>query len=152
VKIAKRRCERGFTLLEVLVTLSVLAITSALILSLISGSLAGIRKVQSRTRTIQHAETVMELSLLDESIKEPTTLHGDFADGTRWSLVVGEFELPETDPVSLQQAPVQMQMPLKIFSYTVEIMGPESASPDLRLQTLKLINTAQPAGPARLRR
>ncbi|MBP1602064.1 MAG: hypothetical protein H6Q06_2215, partial [Acidobacteria bacterium] len=54
--------EGGFTLLEVLVTLAILAVGVTLTLSLISGALANIRKVQIRARTIQHAETVMELT------------------------------------------------------------------------------------------
>ena len=70
--------ESGFTLLEVLITLAILAVGVTLTLSLISGALANIRKVQVRARTIQHAETVMELTLLDDSISRPTTLNGDF--------------------------------------------------------------------------
>ena len=70
------RQAHGFTLLEVLVALTVLAIGSALTLSLISGSLGNIRKVQLRTRSIEHAREVMETALLDRSIQQPTSLHG----------------------------------------------------------------------------
>ncbi len=134
-----RRSQAGFTLLEVLVTLAVMAVGVTLVLSLISGSLRNIRRVQMRTRTIQHAETVMELSLLDDSIKRPTTLRGDFEDGTRWSVEINQLEMP----VKPNPNPQQMELPVKLFSYTVEIMGPESRTPDLRLYTLKLVNTAE---------
>jgi prepilin-type N-terminal cleavage/methylation domain-containing protein len=139
--------ESGFTLLEVLVTLTVLAVGIALTLSVISGSLANVRKVQLRTRTIQHAETVMELSLLDESIKQPTTLRGDFEDGTRWMVVVSEVAMPMPEQPVLQQRP---EWPMKLFAYNVEVYGPDSPTPDLRLRTLKVVNTSDIKTPMRL--
>ncbi len=129
--------ESGFTLLEVLVALTVLAVGTALTLSVVSGSLGNIRKVQLRTRVIQHAETVMELTLLDESIQGPSTLSGDFEDGTRWSVTVNDFEMPPTVPVS---SIVQMpRRPLKLLHYYVEVFAPGSAAADFHLQTLKLV-------------
>jgi prepilin-type N-terminal cleavage/methylation domain-containing protein len=128
--------DAGFTLLEVLVGLTVLAVGVSLTLSLISGSLGNIRKVQMRAKLVEHAETVMELSLLDESVQGPTTLTGDFEDGTRWAVAVDDYVMPETQPVlDAQQAP----LPLKLLSYSVEVFGPGSGSPDYRLHTLKLV-------------
>jgi prepilin-type N-terminal cleavage/methylation domain-containing protein len=143
----KMRQNAGFTLLEVLVALSVLAIGATIALSLISGALGNIRKVQLRTRTIQHAETVMELSLLDDNIRQPTTLRGDFEDGTRWSLVVDAVSMPR--PPALPQG-IEMQQ--KLLSYTVEVYAPESQAPDLRLQTVKVLSTQDsrvPTAPVR---
>jgi prepilin-type N-terminal cleavage/methylation domain-containing protein len=137
----------GFTLLEVLVTLAILALGAALALSLISGSLGNIRKVQLRTRSIQHAETVMELTLLDDSITRPTTLSGDFEDGTRWAVRVDEVIVP---PPPGQNPNQQIEMPVKMFSYAVEVFAPESTAPDYRIQTLKLVNTQQLAQPVRV--
>lgn len=125
----------GFTLLEVLVAMAILGIGAALTMSLISGSMGNIRKVQMRTKIIQHAETVMELSLLDDKIKGPTTLTGDFEDGTRWAMVVENFEIPSTRPLTTQQVP----MPVKMLSYSVAVYGPNSRSPDFQLHTLKTI-------------
>ncbi len=141
MKAAGFRHNAGFTLLEVLVALSILAIGAALTLSAISGALGNIRRVQLRTRTIQHAETVMELSLLDDAIRQPTVKRGDFEDGTRWSLEVSAVDTPR--PPSLPQG---MELPQKLLFYTVEVFAPESQTPDLRLQTLKVISTAEPLG------
>jgi len=132
-----RAAERGFTLLEVLVGLSVMALGAALTLSLISSALGNIRKVQVRTRTIQHAETVMELTLLDASIRQPTTLQGDFEDGTRWRLLVDEWDPPRPLQAQLQQPP---RLPVKMLTFSVEVYSPGSSAADFRLQTLKLIN------------
>lgn len=133
--------ESGFTLLEVLIALAILAVGVTLTLSLISGALANIRKVQVRARTIQHAETVMELTLLDESISRPTTLNGDFTDGTRWIVRVSEYELPKIQ--QMLQPQQQVAMPVRLFAYSLEIMSPGASGPDLRLETLKLVETQQ---------
>jgi prepilin-type N-terminal cleavage/methylation domain-containing protein len=145
---AGRLEESGFTLLEVLMTLAILAVGITLTLSLISGTLANIRKVQLRTRTIQHAETVMELALLDDSIRRPTAFGGDFEDGTRWTVQVGEFQMPDTRPPN----PQQRELPVKLFAFTVEVIGPDSRMPDFRLQTLKIINIQEPGRPVQLPR
>jgi general secretion pathway protein I len=142
VRIAEKRIHfnlnesGGFTLLEVLVALAVFAIATAVTLSLMSGSLGNIRKVQKRTRAIEHAETVMESTLLDSTIQQPTSLSGNFEDGSRWVVRVEdylEFEKPQTAGVTT--------MPVKLLSYSVEVAGPESSAPDCRLQTLKLVKT-----------
>ena len=136
----------GFTLLEVLVTLTVLAVGAAIALSLISGSLGNIRKVQVRTRTIEYAETVMETALLDEKIVEPTSLAGDSEDGTHWSVRVEDYDLPL--PAQWQSRDLPQNMPVKLLHYTVDVYGLNSQTPDFSLQTLKLVpaTTAGQAG------
>jgi prepilin-type N-terminal cleavage/methylation domain-containing protein len=130
--------EGGFTLLEVLVALTVLAVGAALTLSLISGSLGNIRKVQLKTRTVEHAEAVMELALLNDADNEPRTFTGDFPeDGTRWTVRIENYEMPT--PEDLQPRSSPQNMPVKLLSYTVEIFGPDSTTSDYRLQTLKLV-------------
>jgi prepilin-type N-terminal cleavage/methylation domain-containing protein len=141
--------DEGFTLLEVLVALAILAMGASLTLSLVSGSLRNIRKVQLRNRAIQHAETVLELSLLDEKIKHATVLRGDFEDGTRWSVQIQEY-MPPADQkgfMTPEQIQAMERMSIKLFAYTVEVVGPESSVPDFRVQTLKLVNTQDPLQP-----
>ena len=131
----------GFTLLEVMVSLTVLAIGAALALSLISGSLSNIRKVQLRTRTVEHAEAVMELTLLDDSIRKPIAFTGDFEDGTRWSVRVEDYTMPTADPLQqkLQPGAAAQNMQVKLLSYTVEMFSPDSRGPDYQLQTIKMV-------------
>lgn len=138
----------GFTLLEVLVTLTVLAVGTALTLSLISGALGNIRRVRIGTRAIEHAQTVMELALLDDSIKGATTLTGDFEDGTRWAVVISEAEIPlgATVLTGVQAT----QLPFKVLSYVADITEPNSATPSFQLQTMKLINVSQQALPGQV--
>ncbi len=145
MKSGRRVSESGFTLLEVLVALAILAVGVALTLSLISGALGNIRKVQLRTRTIQHAEAVMELALLDDRIQKPTSFSGDFEDGTRWSVQVAEYQPPDAQAAQLPN-PQQPMPPVKMLSYTVEVMAPDSSSADFSLQTLKVVSAQQDLG------
>ncbi len=149
--------EAGFTLLEVLIAITVLAIGVALTLSLVSGALGNIRRVRAHTVAMEHAQNVMELTLLDDSIRGATTLHGDFEDGSRWTLVVTEVEMPlppgapqfllANQPGSNMGA-VSPMAPPKVLSYAVQVMEPNSQTPDAQLQTLKLVNpNPVPGGP-----
>lgn len=146
----KQRGDRGFTLLEVLVALAVLGIGTALALSVVSSSLGNIRKVQLKTRTIQHAETVMETTLLDDSVNGPTVLRGDFEDGTLWSVVVTDVPAPEpAAPAPAANIALQQQVvPVKMLAYSVEVLEPGSSTPDVRIQTIKVVaNPALPGPP-----
>jgi len=90
----------------------------------------------------------MELTLLDDSIQRSTVLQGDFEDGTRWSVEVRELEEPSPLPSS-QKPP---ELPVKLFSYTVAVVSPESRLPDFRLQTVKVVNVVEPLKPQGLPR
>jgi len=137
---------RGFTLLEVLVALTVLGVGAAITMSLISGSLGNIRKVQMRTHVIEHAEAVMELTLLDESIRQSATLNGDFEDGTRWTVYVEEYTPPENLDLTEEQL---RGMPVKLLQYTVEMFAPDTRAASYRLQTLKMIPAREENQPVR---
>ena len=143
-----RRRAQGFTLLEVLVSLAVLSVGVALVLSLVSGSLGNIRKVQLRTRTIEHAEAVMELALLDDSVQQPTVFSGDFEDGTRWSVRVEDY-VPLGPSLTASVAAAQ-KMPVKLLCYTVEMYSPDARTSDYSLQALKLVKKVQDDPTARL--
>jgi prepilin-type N-terminal cleavage/methylation domain-containing protein len=141
------RRESGFTLLEVLVTLTILAVGVALSLSLVSGALGNIRKVRTRTHAIEHAQQVMELALVDDSIKSAATLSGDYEDGTRWTVVISEVQMPV--PASVLQGVQMAQLPVKMLSYVVDITDPNSATPVFQMQTLKLVSAIELAAPGR---
>ncbi len=141
--------EAGFTLLEVLVALTVLAVGVALTLSLVTGALGNIRRVRAHATALDHAQNVMELTLLDDSIRGATALHGDFDDGSRWTVDVTEVEMPAPPNASALMMPnqagsnlgaVSPMAPPKVLSYLVQVMEPNSQKPDAQLQTLKLVN------------
>jgi prepilin-type N-terminal cleavage/methylation domain-containing protein len=139
--------ESGFTLLEVLVALTILAVGVAMTLSLISGALGNIRKVRTRTRAVEHARQVLELALVDDTVLEPTTLAGDYEDGTRWSVAISEIEMPV--PETVMQNVQATQLPYKVLSYVVDITEPNAITPIFQLQTLKLVSVPVVATPGR---
>ena len=148
------RCRGGFTLLEVLIALAVLSIGAALTLTLVSGSLRNIRNVQLKNRAIQHAETVLELALLDDSIKKPMKRNGDFPDGTRFVIAVDEYPMPPEQLAQLSPEQVQalMNAKIRLFTYTVEVTKPDSDVPDFRLQTRKIVDISEPLQPVGIQR
>jgi hypothetical protein len=115
-------------------------------LSLMSGSLRNIRKVQQRTRSIEHAESIMESALIDSSILQPTSYSGSFQDGTSWTVRVEDY----TEMDKQTQTSSVTTMPVKLLSYSVETIGPESIRPDCRLQTLKVVKVQTSSQPSRI--
>jgi len=133
----RARCPRsqGFTLIEVLVSITILAIGIALGVSAISKSLGNIRMVNARMRIVDQANSVMELVLIDPEIREPGNFNGDFEDGTRWTMKIEEY-IPDEPDISLSS---QMEMPVRLLAYTVEMFQPRSNVVEYRLRTLKLV-------------
>jgi prepilin-type N-terminal cleavage/methylation domain-containing protein len=129
----------GFTLLEVLVALTVLAVGAAVAMSLISGSGSSIRKVQMRTKIMEHAQEIMEAQLLDDTILSPTSLGDTLDDGTIWSLSIDQYTPELSD--QLQSAVSQTQnlnLQYQLLQYTLEVTGSDPSVGKYTLQTLKL--------------
>jgi hypothetical protein len=92
----------------------------------------------------------MEIVLLDDTIREATTLPGDFQDGTRWLAKVEEYQQQESVDQTL--TPQQAVLPMRLLSYTVEVFNPGSNTADFTLRTLKLVNIQTPLNPVQLAR
>ncbi len=125
----------GFTLLEVLIALVVLAVGVSLTMSVISGSLGNIRKVQIRTRVMATAQTVMEFALSNENLLEPATYTENLEDGFYCMVIVDNYD-PAVGTSS------GTDLPVKLLRYRVEMIGPDSPEPVYTLQTLKLVGTS----------
>jgi prepilin-type N-terminal cleavage/methylation domain-containing protein len=130
----------GFTLLEVLIALVVLAVGAAATMSAISGSLGNIRKAQLRTRVMEYAENAMEGLLYKADIQQPATYAENLEDGFRYVVTVEDFD-PGLRPVTGTQSATGLQF--KLLRYTVEMYEPDSTAPVYELQTLKLVSTSE---------
>jgi len=130
----------GFTLLEVLVALVVLAVGISVTLAVITGSLGNVRKVQLRTRAVEYAQSIMEYSLNRDDLQEPVTFSENLDDGFSCNVYVEDYD-PGLEPEPQMQ--VRATLPIKLMQYTVEMIGPDSPEPVYQLQTLRLVPASQ---------
>ena len=91
---------KGFTLIETLVAISILSISLVVILQLFSGGLKSSRLSDDYTRGIFHAMEKMEEILLADEITDGV-FEGEFEDGFRWTaeIIHLESEEPEEETI-----------------------------------------------------
>jgi len=92
----KSRNDAGFTLIEALVALAVVAITLAAIGSLIGGNIHATRSLDQRLALVETTRTILT-GLPDRAQLKPGNLSGEIAD-RRWRLDVMPFEADFVDP------------------------------------------------------
>src|SRR6188508_2620822 len=82
---------RGFTLIEVLVAMTIMAMAFSVLFSLSSRSLDGMRRARDMERRVEFARTrLAELRLID-SIAVGERAGGSLEDGTGWQVEVLPF-------------------------------------------------------------
>jgi general secretion pathway protein I len=106
------RGPRGFTLLETLVAISILAISLVVILQLFSGGLKSSKLSDEYTRGIFHAREKMDEILLAGALTEGV-IGGEFDDGFRWKA--------EALPLNIQEAK-DVTLPVRAFNIKVDVM------------------------------
>ncbi len=132
---------RGFTLIETLVAMMVLAISFVVIMQLFSGGLTSGRLAGDYLYGMFHAQEKMEEFLLSEN-PEPGTYEGEFDDGYAWTATVTMLESddPETEKIPL--VPVEVAVAVhwphgageKTFSVTSMMLAERSAMAGLNTE------------------
>lgn len=84
---------KGFTLLEILVAFTLLAVTFGTIMQIIAGSAKNTQKASQNTKIAMLAQSKMDELGLFEVLEEGST-NGDFDDKTSWSLEITPFDVP----------------------------------------------------------
>lgn len=113
----KETNKQGFTLVETLVSIMIMAISLAIILQLFSGGLNAGRVSEGYTRGIFYAQEKMEEILLEKKLSN-VTLSGEFQDGYSWTAIieyqgVGEEFEPSED--------VLQKPALDLFKVSVDV-------------------------------
>ncbi len=95
-----RVSNKGFTLIEILVAISILSISLVVILQLFSGGLKSSRLSDRYTRGIFHAREKMEEILLGTEFADEVS-EGEFEDSYRWRSEIVRIEQPEEEASKL---------------------------------------------------
>jgi prepilin-type N-terminal cleavage/methylation domain-containing protein len=99
---------RGFSLIEVLVALTIIGLGFSVIYSGMSGSVRNLDRAQATDHRVELArEKLTELDLL-KAIRPGDSTSGVFADGTRWTVQTSPFipavkDGPKANPASVIQ-------------------------------------------------
>jgi general secretion pathway protein I len=91
---------RGFTLIETLVAISILAISLVVLMQLFSGGLKSSRLSDEYTRGIFHAREKMDEILLAQELTAGI-IGGEFDDGFKWRAEASQLDIKEAKDVKL---------------------------------------------------
>ena len=125
-----RVSNNGFTLIEILVAISILAISLVVILQLFSGGLKSSRLSEEYTRAIFHAKEKMEEVLIPKELSEGG-LQGEFEDSFRWKSEIVRIEDPEED---------DKKLPFNMFEIKIGVMWDEGEKERrFEISTMKVV-------------
>lgn len=138
---------RGFTLLEVMLAFTILAVAMGLLLGMLSRGLGQVRKSQDETEATLHARSLLDQVGVVEAVKTGET-SGEFDSGRyRYRMATTEIEdpspapeLPATvvDPAAAVNAP-------KVYRIALDVSwGPPESPQQLKFVTLRA--RSQPLG------
>ncbi len=100
---------QGFTLLEVIVALSLLAIGIGVVLQIFSGGLKNIHRIDLAHRAMSHGENVMSRLLSDGEIRQPQVLTDDLDADFDYIAEIQEWQRPEQNlSIEVETVPVRL--------------------------------------------
>lgn len=121
--LVRRRAQRGFSLLEVLVAFAVLAMSLGALYQSAGGSVRGMQKVEQRTSAVMQARSLLEL--YDTVPAGGVNLDGGGADGSQWRIVA----TPE---------PAEGENAWPMYRIEIEVWAPAATrAPTYRIATLR---------------
>jgi general secretion pathway protein I len=121
---------RGFTLIEILVAISILSISLVVIFQLFSGGLKASRLSDQYTKGIFHAKEKMEEILLSTDFAEEEA-EGEFGDSFRWKSTIILIEQAEEE---------ESKLPFNTFNIRVDVMWYEgNKEKHFAISTMKVV-------------
>ena len=126
--------KRGFTLLEVLVAMSVLSISLVVVLQLFSGGLKASRLSDEYTRGIFYAREKLDEILLAEDLTTGV-INGEFDGGFQWRAEAQPLDIPES---------AGLKLPFQAFNITVDVGWKEGKrEKHFSVSTIKLVEPVE---------
>ncbi|MFH1954854.1 MAG: type II secretion system protein [Pseudomonadota bacterium] len=121
---------KGFTLIEILVAISILSISLVVILQLFSGGLKSSRLSDRYTKGIFHAKEKMEEILLGTEFAEEVS-EGEFNDSFRWKSEIVRIEQAEEEASKL---------PFNTYNIKVDVVWDQGDKEKLfSISTMKVV-------------
>lgn len=105
---APRRA-RGFTLIEIVVAFTILALGLGITMSIATGAMRNARVAAQRTEAALYAKSLLDSAGVGERLEEGQQ-SGEFGDDYRWTLEVARQEVEVDGPTAVDPAmsPVQL--------------------------------------------
>ncbi|MGH8184846.1 MAG: prepilin-type N-terminal cleavage/methylation domain-containing protein [Rhodanobacteraceae bacterium] len=134
------RCSGGFTLLEVLAAIALLAIAFAVGLGALGKSAQNAGRSASLDTAVEHAQSLLAEQGLAAPLKDET-LAGTFNDGMRWTLKIHALPRPAAagdgagTAAALRQNGAMMAQATGIDLYQLDVAVRYGADRTLRLST-----------------
>lgn len=131
------RCSRGFTLIEVLAAIALLAIAFAVGLGALGQAARNAANGAALDTAVERAQSLLSAQGLSAPLKDET-LSGTFDDGMRWTLKVHGLPKPaasSADGVALQQGAVLMAQAAGVDLYQLDVAVQYGERRTLRLST-----------------
>jgi general secretion pathway protein I len=148
-----RRRSRGFTLLEVMLAVVILAIALGLLLGMLSRGMKQVAQSASETGATLHAQSLLDAIGTIEDI-EPGARSGSFEDGRyRWQLQVSPAQDPAPPPPPAEGSPapqvVETDSSPVLYRVRLDVQwGAAAPGQRLRFETLRLRAAPAPGSEA----
>lgn len=131
---------RGFTLLEVMLAFTILAVAMGLLLGMLSRGLGQVRMSQDETEATLHAQSLLDQVGVVDAV-QPGETSGNFDSGRyRYRMATTEIEDPSPAsvlPTAVLDAATAVNAP-KIYRIALDVSwGPADAPRELKFVTLR---------------
>ncbi|MGJ0486194.1 MAG: type IV pilus modification PilV family protein [Methylomicrobium sp.] len=131
----RHKSQRGFSLLEILVAFSIMAISMGMLLSIFSSGLRNASVSEEYTSAVQIAEAILARPGIETPLQQAQS-NGVVNDKYRWELTVAPFILT-TETIDTRTIPAQLFMVTALVSW-----GEGGSERQLELSKLKLTGIA----------
>lgn len=128
--------QRGFSLLEILVACTLLALAMGTLMQLFSRGINGASLADQYARATLLAESQLSLIGVEQPIKEGTT-SGQYDDTIRWQLTITPYQ----DPTPREAATIDLETNLTVKLYQIDLqvsIGEGERTRNLTFSTLQL--------------
>lgn len=99
--------QRGFTLIEIVVAFTILALGLGIAMQIAAGAMRNARQAATRTDAALYAQSLLDTVGVGERLEEGGS-SGEFDDRFRWELDAQKYEVESETPIEPGMAPVQL--------------------------------------------